>query len=85
MLTLVFDVINDRFFISTTARKGTIFFTPTTELREIDLLLCPLATSLLDITYKVAQCNSRSQFNEHVNVVAYAIDAIKTTTTTLHY
>ena len=83
VLALIDDVSDNPIPISTATRKSAILLAPSTELREIDLLFRPLAAALLNVAHKIAQRHSRGQLNEHVNMVADAIDAIKTATTAL--
>ena len=55
MLTLIDNVVDNLLFVTNTTRKGTIFFSPSPELRKTGLLLCPLAASLLDVPNQIAQ------------------------------
>ena len=76
---LIDDILDYSFFVTLTARECPIFLTPSAELREIDLLLGPLAAPLLNVAHKVAKWHCRRQLNEHVDMVARAVDAIEFT------
>ena len=75
--------LNDGLLVASAARECSIFLAPAAELREIDLLLDPLAATLFDVPHQVAQRHRRRQLDEHVDMVADAIDAIQTATTAL--
>lgn len=83
VFTLIDDIVNDDILFTLTARECAVLFTPSAELREKSLLPGPLAAALFDITHKITQRHCGGKLNKHVNVIAYAINAIETATTAL--
>ena len=83
MFSLIDDILDYSLFVTLAARECAILLAPSAELRKIDLLLGPLAAALLDVAYQVAQCYCRGQLDEHVDMVASAIDAVEFAAATL--